>query len=273
MKHVCLPFAVLVVVLSCASHEDIGSQVAGITVHPNVQLAPFNGATSSASALCYGATTSGPTSLVHAFDTTQPPPGWGIFGWDVSTDVPYHTSWLSHYEYANANDTFFVGSPPTMSDGAPYGRSRSNPWLVATGWPNQIAMVTLANSATQAPGAQPVDVILTISNDGGNSFKNLFVVSLGATGVVDQPKITIEQHTHVGYVVWASRTGSDPWHPYTRRFHFKNGGTWDPPPPVTDMQLPTDARNAYNFMNVAAVCDAAHASNDNCALGTENLWV
>ncbi len=196
--------------------------------------------------------------------------------WSTSTDQPNHHNWIQHWENQNANDVLVTGAPPIMSDGNPYGATTGNSVIAATGWADQLVLVSLAGSTVSGLG-RPTDVVMAISNDAGNSFKNLIVLTnvcdQNAAIGVDQPKVVMEQQTHVAYVVWGSnRTGN--WRGWMSRVHF---GKNDPLPtsfasPI-DMQLPQSFRNAVNFMNVAPVCDVAHQNSDNCSGGTEHIFL
>jgi len=122
-----------------------------------------------------------------------------------------------------------------LKDGHLYLSLVGDPTLVATGLPNQVALLSLANST----GTPNVDVVMAISNDGGNSFGNLTLISdensdatsqgcVAAPQSLDQPKLVMEKGgTNVGWAYWNAKQLSAQfcdqgtyWNPYVRRIQF-----------------------------------------------------
>jgi hypothetical protein len=183
-----------------------------------------------------------------------------------------------------------------MNDGSPYMGGRGDPNVAWTGRPGQFVYVSLAESNTSfggengAPPDNPVDVIAAVSNDGAMTFGP--AVGTGkfglvsdhqssamdtAGGTVDQPSLAVEQpSTHVAWVSWDNINvpfnggGKRPW---IRRLHFQPDGTINFGP-VTEVRIDCNLSCVkLDSQNIAATCDPAHASIDDCAGGTETLVI
>ena len=264
----------VVVALACSSAlETTGTQASALIPSAQASLT-VNGGSETVVADVTGSSPTGRTfnSVVVAFNNNNLPTPIagklaGVIGWSVSSDLS-HTTWTTHAENSSLNDVFLTGPAPIMADSAPYAATAGDPALVATGCPGQLALASLGGSATNPA----VDIVMAISNDGGNSFKNLKRMSdntSAGTGV-DQPKLVMEEPgTQVGWVVWANF--NNPWAAFGRRLHFNCAtGDIDPPGPITDLRLDSPM---LNFLNVTPVCGKTPIL-DNCAgAGIEHMFV
>jgi hypothetical protein len=204
-------------------------------------------------------------------------------GWTVLNDGGEHSEATSPWVTA--------AQAPLLSDGSPYMGGRGDPSLIWTGWSNQFAYVTLAESVasfngTDGPAWKPdnaIDVVVAVSNDGGQTFGpasgtgNFDVVSNPQSsgidtsgGFVDQAVIVAEQpSTHVAWVTWDNinvpfnGSGKRSW---IRRLHFNQNGTIDKGP-VTEVRIDCNLSCVkFDNQNIGAYCDPAHAL-DNCKNG------
>lgn len=204
-------------------------------------------------------------------------------------------------EHSEQASPWVTGSQiPNLSDGSPYMGGRGDPSLIWTGWANQFAYVTLAESIASFNGTDgpawppdnPIDVVVAVSNDGGQTFGPASGPGNGCTapacfaivstpqssgmdtsgGFVDQPVIVAEQPaTHVAWVTWDNINvpfnggGKRPW---IRRLHFNQDGTIDMGA-VTEVRIDCNASCVkFDSQNIAAYCDPANVG-DNCPGGAE----
>ena len=231
-----------------------------------------------------------------------------VIGWNESTLNPGNPANVASWSQSTNGGMSFptirseasfpwaVGAQrPTMSDGTPYSSTRSDPNVVATGWPGQYAYITTARSQGSVPNDIAMDIVVAVSQDNGMTFgpasnplNTIFRVSDPASsggndgifGNVDEPAAYVEGGgSHVVWVTWVNHNGgfgSGATQQWIRRLHFNANGQIDFTPMANAQEIRVDCNlNCVWFdqQNIAAFCDPAHAAVDNCAGGTETVVI
>jgi hypothetical protein len=290
-------FASVLLGSACSSQSPsaVQSQTEGLN-GPDVDVTSSQAAGGSETSVAFGQAGDGTSRVVQTWNLGNATVGQ-VNGWSVSTDngVSYPTQRTEGgFPWVNATQA------PTMSDGSKYFGGGSDPNVIATGWPNQFAYVTLGVSVKshqgkdsnaghkKLPADTPIDIVVAVSNDGGMTFGpalgtgTFFLVSDYQSSAinsdqpksfVDQPSVATEQGgTHVAWVSWDNINvgfnggGKRPW---IRRLHFHQDGTIDFGP-VTEVRIDCNLSCVkFDSQNIAAACDTGHATTDDCLAGQE----